>query len=67
MAHLQTCSVCGHVIVAAKNHDVRSDAAARLFPSQTCKECGKPARVRCCNGPGTYWVECDGGHRYSTG
>ena len=67
MAHPQTCSVCGYVIVAAKNHDVPSDAAARLFPRQTCKECGKAARVRCFNGSGTYWVECDGGHRYSTG
>jgi hypothetical protein len=67
MSHPLTCSVCGYVIVAAKNHDVPLDEAARLFPRQTCKECGKAAHVRCINGPGAYWVECERGHRYSTG
>jgi len=56
----------GYVIVAAKNHDVPQGEAARLFPRQTCKECGKAARARCFNGFGTYWVECEGGHHYST-
>jgi RNase P subunit RPR2 len=67
MSHPQECSVCGYVIVAAKDHDIPLGEAARFFHRQTCKECGKPARVRCVNGLGTYWVECDAGHRYSTG
>jgi hypothetical protein len=52
MARPPKCSVCGYGIIAAKNHDVPSDAAGRLFPRQTCKVCGKAARVRCFNGPG---------------
>jgi len=32
-----------------------------MFPIMTCK-CGKPARVRCFNGVGTYWTECEDGH-----
>jgi hypothetical protein len=34
---------------------------ALMFPAMTCK-CGKPARVRCFNGLGTFWVECEDGH-----
>jgi len=32
-----------------------------MFPAMVCK-CGKAARVRCFNGVGTYWVECEDGH-----
>ena len=32
-----------------------------MFPIMICK-CGKPARVRCFSGVGTYWVECEDGH-----
>jgi hypothetical protein len=32
-----------------------------MFPAMICR-CGKPARVRCFNGIGTYWVECEDGH-----
>ncbi len=32
-----------------------------MFPIMTC-QCGKAARVRCFNGVGTYWTECEDGH-----
>ena len=32
-----------------------------MFPIMTC-HCGKPARVGCFNGVGTYWTECEDGH-----
>ena len=55
------CKVCGHPMVAAKNHDIPAPRAAKMFPLMTCK-CGKAARVRCSNGLGTYWVEFEDGH-----
>ena len=55
------CKVCGHAVFNAKNHDIRATTAAKMFPSVTCR-CGKLARVRCFNGIGTYWVECEDGH-----
>jgi hypothetical protein len=55
------CTVCGYPIVAGRNHDVPAPRAAKMFPSMTCK-CGKPARVRCFNGLGSFWVECEDGH-----
>ena len=61
MNHAMPCSVCGHPIVAAKNHDIPAPRAAKMFPMFRCK-CGKPARGRCFNGVGTYWVECEDGH-----
>jgi hypothetical protein len=49
-----------------KNHDVPAARAAKMFEVFRCK-CGKPARVRCFNGIGTYWIgtywiECEDGH-----
>ena len=61
MSHAPACKVCGHLVVAVRNHDVPAPRAARVFPTFTCK-CGKPARVRCFNGLSTYWVECEDGH-----
>ena len=61
MTHAAACKVCGHAVVAAKDHDILAARAATMFPRFTCK-CGKFARVRCYNGLGTYWVECDDGH-----
>jgi hypothetical protein len=55
------CKVCGHPVVAAKNHDIPAARAATMFPSMKCR-CGKPARVRCFNGVGTVWTECEDGH-----
>ncbi len=55
------CNVCGHPVVSAKNHDVPALRAAKMFPRFHC-DCGKPARVRCFNGRGTYWIECEDGH-----
>lgn len=59
--HAPACKVCGHPVFDAKNHDIPAPRAAKMFPLMTCK-CGMPARVRCFNGNGTYWVECDDGH-----
>jgi RNase P subunit RPR2 len=61
MPHPSACKVCGHPVFDAKNHDVPAPRAAKMFPTVTCK-CGKPARVRCFNGVGIYWVECEDGH-----
>ena len=61
MPHQSACEVCGHPVFDAKNHDVPAPRAAKMFPTMTCK-CGKPARVRCFNGVGTYWTECEDGH-----
>ena len=61
MPHAPACKVCGHPVVAAKDHDILAARAATMFPRFTCK-CGKFARVRCSNGLGTYWVECEDGH-----
>jgi RNase P subunit RPR2 len=61
MSHPPACKVCGHPVVDAKNHNVPASRAAKMFPIMTCK-CGKPARVRCFNGIGGYWVECEDGH-----
>jgi hypothetical protein len=47
--------------IDAKNHDVPAARAATMFPRFTCR-CGKFARVRCSNGLGTYWTECEDGH-----
>jgi hypothetical protein len=55
------CKVCGHPLVSSKNHDIPALRAAKMFPLKTCN-CGKPARVRCFNRVGTYWVECEDGH-----
>lgn len=55
------CEVCGYPVFNAKNHDVPAARAAKMFPAMICR-CGKPARVRCFNGIGTYWVECEDGH-----
>ena len=55
------CKVCGHAVVAPKNHDIPAPRAAKMFPVIFCK-CGKPAHVRCFNGGGTLWVECEDGH-----
>jgi hypothetical protein len=60
-SNLPACAVCGHPIVAAKNHDIPAPRSARMFQVVTCR-CGKPARVRCFNGRGTIWVECEDGH-----
>ncbi len=32
-----------------------------MFPIIHCK-CGAPARVRCFNGVGSLWIECEEGH-----
>jgi hypothetical protein len=61
MPQPSACRVCGHPVFNAKNHDVPAPRAAKMFPAMICK-CGKPARVRCFNGVGTYWVECEDGH-----
>ena len=61
MTHALACKVCGHPVFDAKSHDIPALRAAKMFPIMTCK-CGKPARVRCFNGVGTYWVECEDGH-----
>jgi hypothetical protein len=61
MNHSPACKVCGHPVFDAKNHDIRAVRAAEMFEAFRCK-CGKPARVRCFNGIGTYWVECEDGH-----
>jgi hypothetical protein len=61
MTHPAACTVCGHRVFDPKNHGIAAPRAAKMFPSMTCK-CGKPARVRCFNGVGTYWVECEDGH-----
>ena len=61
MPQPSACKVCGHPVFNAKNHDVPAARAAKMFPAMICK-CGKPARVRCFNGVGTYWVECEDGH-----
>ena len=61
MPHPSACKICGHPVFDAKNHDVPAARAAKMFPTMTC-ECGKAARVRCSNGVGTYWVECEDGH-----
>jgi hypothetical protein len=55
------CPVCGHPVVAPKNHDIPAPRAARTFPLIICK-CGKPARVRCFNGAGALSIECADGH-----
>ena len=61
MAHPPACKVCGHPVFDPKNHDISAPRAAKMFPIMTCK-CGKLARVRCFNGVGTYWTECEDGH-----
>ncbi|MGH7434957.1 MAG: hypothetical protein ACRENE_04720 [Polyangiaceae bacterium] len=61
MAHPSPCKVCGDPVFDAKNHDIPASRAAKMFPIVFC-ECGKPARVRCFNGAGTHWIECDDGH-----
>jgi hypothetical protein len=61
MPHPPTCKVCGHPVVAAKSHEIPAAKAAKMFRTFKC-ECGKAARVRCFNGLGTYWIECDDGH-----
>jgi hypothetical protein len=43
----------GHPVFDPKNHDIRAAPAAMMFEVFRCK-CGKPARVRCFNGVGTY-------------
>jgi hypothetical protein len=53
----RACTICGHPVFDAKNHDIAAARAAKMFPLMTCN-CGKPGRVRCFNGVGTYWVEC---------
>ncbi len=61
MSHAPACQVCGHPVFDAKNHDILAARAAKMFPIMIC-QCGKPARVRCLNGVGTHWVECEDGH-----
>ena len=61
MAHPPACKVCGYPLVSAKNHDILAARAAKMFPRVKCK-CGKLGRVRCSNGLGSYWVECEDGH-----
>jgi hypothetical protein len=61
MPNHPACMVCGHAVFDAKNHDIPAPRAAKMFPPVTCK-CGKPARVRCFNGIGTFWTECEDGH-----
>jgi RNase P subunit RPR2 len=61
MTDAAACKVCGYPVVSAKNHDIPAARAAKMFPVFTCK-CGKPARIRCFNGLGTCWVECEDGH-----
>jgi RNase P subunit RPR2 len=61
MTAAPACKICGHPVVFARNHDIRALRSAKMFPVKTCK-CGKLARVRCFNGVGTYWVECEDGH-----
>jgi hypothetical protein len=61
MLHRPACKVCGHPIVAARDHDIPAPRAAKMFTSFTCN-CGKPARVRCFNGLRTYFIECEDGH-----
>jgi hypothetical protein len=66
MPHPPACKVCGHPVFDPKNHDVPAARAAKMFEVFRCK-CGKPARVRCFNGIGTYWIgtywiECEDGH-----
>jgi hypothetical protein len=55
------CKVCGHPVVAAKNHDIPAPKSVQMFPKFKCK-CGKAAYVRCFNGLGTIWIECEDGH-----
>ncbi|MGH7438682.1 MAG: hypothetical protein ACRENE_23590 [Polyangiaceae bacterium] len=59
--HPPACKICGHPVVSPKNHDVPAMRAVRMFPPRRCR-CGKPARVRCFNGLGTVWIECEDGH-----
>ena len=59
--HRPACKICGHPIVAVEDHDIPAPRAAKMFTSFTCN-CGKPARVRCFNGLGTYFIECEDGH-----
>jgi hypothetical protein len=61
MANAPACDVCGHPVVAVRDHNIPAPRAAKMFQTVTCR-CGKPARVRCFNGVGTYWVECEDGH-----
>ncbi len=61
MPHPPACSVCGYPVFDAKNHEVPASRAAKMFPIMPC-HCGKPAHVRCFNGIGTYWIECEDGH-----
>jgi len=61
MLHRPPCKICGHLIFAARDHDIPAPRAAKMFTSFTCN-CGKPARVRCFNGLGTYFIECEDGH-----
>jgi hypothetical protein len=61
MPHAPACTVCGHPVFHGKNHDIAAARAAKMFPIVMCT-CGKPARVRCFNGVGTYWLECEDGH-----
>jgi hypothetical protein len=61
MTHPPICKVCGDPVISAKNHDIPAARASKMFRAFLC-ECGKPARVRCFNGLGTYWIECDDGH-----
>ena len=53
--------MAGHTLSATHGlgggRDVRG-MRAKMFPIVIC-ECGKPARVRCFNGVGTYWMECE--------
>ncbi|HXX67427.1 MAG TPA: hypothetical protein VEK07_09615 [Polyangiaceae bacterium] len=55
------CAVCGFPLIDPKSHDIPAPRAAKMFPRITCR-CGKLARVRCSNGLGTYWIECEDGH-----
>jgi hypothetical protein len=61
VTHAPACPVCGHPVFDAKKHDIPAPRAAKMFPITTSK-CVKPARVRCFNGVGTYWTECEDGH-----
>jgi hypothetical protein len=61
MFHAPACKVCGHPVFDARNHNIPAARAAKMFQAVKCV-CGKIARVRCFNGVGTFWTECEEGH-----